>query len=121
MKYFDGGAAECYIGFMIKKLIPIALILGAVGCSDVEVLIGGDNDKLCQVPRVGIDAAEQYIRENCEPNDIVDTEIVTTATAYWTSRFCRFDREIVIAERPLDDEVTELACVLNDITRRKGI
>ena len=106
---------------MIKKLLSITLILGAVGCSDVEVLIGGDNDKLCQVPRISIDAAEQYIRENCEPNDILDTEIVTVGTAYWTSRWCRFDREIVIAEQPLDDEISELACVLNDVTRRKGI
>ena len=106
---------------MIKKLILITGIVAIAGCSDVEVLIGGDNDKLCQVPSVGIDAAEQYIRENCEPNDIVDTEIVTTATAYWTSRFCRFDREIVTAEQPMDDGISDLACVLNDITRRKGI
>ena len=107
---------------MIRKLLSITLILGAVGCSDVEVVIGGDNDKLCQVSMGGnYLTSEPYITENCEPNDILVIEIKPTLTSYWTSRWCRFDREIVIAERPLVDDLNLLNCVLNDVTRRKGI
>jgi|21_taG_2_1085346.scaffolds.fasta_scaffold11182_3 hypothetical protein len=107
---------------MIKKLILITGIVAIVGCSDVEVLIGGDNDKLCEVSKGGnFLSSEPYITENCEPNDILVIEIRPMLTSYWTSRWCRFDREIVIAERPLVDDLNLLTCVLNDITRRKGI
>ena len=96
----------------MKKLILIIGILGIVGCSEV----GGDNDKLCQTKGL-INDAERYITENCEPNDILVLKTDVSLISYWTSRWCRFDREIVVA----GGKSVGLTCVLNDITRRKGI
>lgn len=100
----------------MKKLLLITGIL-------LSTSLWADMDKLCQVDSPNMDA-ERYITEMCEPNDILEALIDVRNISYWTSRWCRFDREIVIGEA--FGEVggmrsVELVCVLYDVTRRKGI